>query len=492
MALKIPPGKVVFAGLPLDPTDCETHFLLLGSTGSGKTITLRILAQSVLPRVQKNSGCRAMIYDAKQDMLPLLSAFCDRSRIFTFNPYDDRGVALDIGADVCEPRIAHEAANVLFPKRDVAQPFFEDAARALGNNVMNSFWLSGIHWTLGDLLRALDDSRRCRRILERHPETSHIVEQYYGNKRVLKDIFTTVSSRLDPYRSVAACWDAAKRRISLREWMAEEMILILGNAALGKAALELINRCILEIAVDLIRMLPEGTNKETWVIVDEATSANCLHPLPTLATEGRSKKAHLVIGVQTVGGLRDPKVFGPHVSENFLGQFGNRLFARMECPETAEFASRVIGDAEVRQTSGSRTQSFKGGATTTTNWTPTVRRAVLPSEFMSIPACNAANGLTALFTTRSSNPTWDHIPGNILFERLLIPPATDVPTFVPRDPKLQLLKPWTPEEEAKFAPPLSPDQRRRRRRREQDLDDPDLKSPTKDIDDPELDDDLFR
>ncbi len=491
MTFKVPPGKVIFGGLELAPNDAETHFLLLGSTGSGKTITLRLLCQSVLPKVQNNSGCRAMIYDAKQDMLPQLAAYCDRSRIYTLNPYDARGVAWDIGTDVCEPRIAHEMANVLFPKRDVSQPFFEDAARALANNTMNSFWLSGIHWTLGDLLRALENSRRCRRILERHAETSHVVEQYYRNKRVLDDIFSTLSSRLDPYRSVAACWDAAKRRISLREWMAMEMILILGNAALGKAALELVNRCILEIAVDLIRMLPEGTNKETWVIVDEATSANCLHPLPTLATEGRSKGAHLVIGVQTVGGLRDPKVFGQHVSENFLGQFGNRLFARMECPDTAEFASRVIGDAEVRQTSGSRSHSYKGGTTTTTNWSPSLRRAVLPSEFMAIPACNATNGLTALFTTRSSNPTWDHIPANILFGKLLIPPATDVPTTVPRDPKLQLLKPWTPEEEAKFAPPLSLEDRRRKRR-DQDLDDPDLEPPTPDLDQPDLDDDLFR
>ena len=142
------------------------------------------------------------------------------------------------------------------------------------------------------------------------------------------------------------------------------------------------------------------------------------------------------------------------MTDDILGQIGNRFFGRIECPETAEYASRIIGDQEVRQISRTETKSQQGGSSTT-NWTPTVRRAVLPSEFMAIPACGMENGLTGLFTTRSSLPTWDFIDPTTLFGKLLIPPAGDVPDFVPRDPYFQFVQPWTPEQEKLFAPRIA-------------------------------------
>ncbi len=57
--------------------DAEAHFLALGTTGSGKTLILRLLQQSVLSYVGQGLGYRGLCYDAKQDMYPILSAYCD-------------------------------------------------------------------------------------------------------------------------------------------------------------------------------------------------------------------------------------------------------------------------------------------------------------------------------------------------------------------------------------------------------------------------------
>ena len=43
--------SIVFGGLELPDSESTTHFLCLGTTGSGKTIILRLLMQSVLPSV---------------------------------------------------------------------------------------------------------------------------------------------------------------------------------------------------------------------------------------------------------------------------------------------------------------------------------------------------------------------------------------------------------------------------------------------------------
>ena len=76
--------------------------------------------------------------------LKLLSAYCDRSRLFTLNPFDDRGVAWDIGADVTEPRVALEMAFTLIPEASESQPYFANASRHLRYGVMLPFMLRGL------------------------------------------------------------------------------------------------------------------------------------------------------------------------------------------------------------------------------------------------------------------------------------------------------------------------------------------------------------
>ena len=50
-----------------------SHLALVGATGSGKTLLQRLLLQSVLPRIGQGFGHRALIYDAKQDVLSVLA-----------------------------------------------------------------------------------------------------------------------------------------------------------------------------------------------------------------------------------------------------------------------------------------------------------------------------------------------------------------------------------------------------------------------------------
>ena len=100
------PDFINFGGVLIPEQDSQAHFAFTGTTGSGKTMLMRLLQQSTLCHVGAGLGYRAIVYDAKQDAMKLLSAYCDRSRLFTLNPFDDRGVAWDIAADVTEPRVA--------------------------------------------------------------------------------------------------------------------------------------------------------------------------------------------------------------------------------------------------------------------------------------------------------------------------------------------------------------------------------------------------
>ena len=110
------------------------HFAILGATGSGKTLLQRLLMHSVLPRIGKGLDQRALIYDAKQDILPLRGGLGLRYPIATFHPLDARCVAWDMAADINSPAAALQAATLLVPKAQPdAKPFFSNAARHLGS-----------------------------------------------------------------------------------------------------------------------------------------------------------------------------------------------------------------------------------------------------------------------------------------------------------------------------------------------------------------------
>ena len=61
------PG-ISWGGVLLPTEAATTHFCVTGASGSGKTITIRLLMQSVLPFIGTGNDRRAIIDDAKQDV----------------------------------------------------------------------------------------------------------------------------------------------------------------------------------------------------------------------------------------------------------------------------------------------------------------------------------------------------------------------------------------------------------------------------------------
>ena len=436
------------------------HFLAVGATGSGKTTILRLLMQSALPKIGVIPDQRALVYDAKQDVLPLLAAIAPRARILTSHPFDARGARWDMAADIQEATVAIEFAFTLIPTEGDAQPFFLNAARHLMYGVIISFILTGEPWTFGTLVRALKHPKRIRSILRRHPQTREIVSQYFYDERLLMNIMSTLATKMLPFEPIAAAWDAATELFSLRDWSTGDWILVLGNYETGRTAIDAINRCIFKRACDLTLNLPNSNDRRSWFIVDELSEASGggggggggLPGIVSLAKKGRSRGAVLAIAFQSISGLRDPKVYGQYFTDEILGQIANRFFGRIECVATAEWASSLFGDEESERESV--TESYgPGGASQSVSRQATARRLVLPSELMSIEACSRENGLSGYYIVRSEGAYFDKIPGEDLFDGQLIPPRADVAEFLPRPASDQFLAPWTPVEQARFGAP---------------------------------------
>lgn len=454
-------GNVITWGpveLPL--SEATGHLMAAGTTGSGKTTILRLFMQSVLPQIVAGSDRRALIYDAKGDLMSLLPAICPEADIKTMHPFDSRGVAWAAYRDIQEPLVAIETVFTLIPQQQESQPFFSDAARHLMYGVIISYIRSGVEWTFADLLRGLMSPMRLKAILRKHPETRPLIHRYFSDRRLLSNIMSTIATKMLPFEPIFAAWDDAREKVSLEAWSRSEGILLLGNCETSRTAIDAINRCIFKRACDITLAQQETLTPRTWFIIDELSEAGRLDGLVSLLKKGRSKGASVTISFQSVSGLRDARMYGPHFTDEILGQIGNRFFGRLECPETADWVSKLFGDQEIDQITISNTSSSQGGSTTRNHQIVT-RRAVLPSDFMTVTPCDKENGLTGYFLIRSLGCFQATMPGEALFNEALIPADKDVREFSPRPIEAQYLRPWTNEEKRQFGIERSANSRKR-------------------------------
>jgi len=431
------------------------HLAFVGTTGSGKTLFQRLLMQSALIHIGCGRNHRALVYDAKQDILSILAGMRLDCPVHIFNPLDARSLAWNMAADVASPAAALQVASTLVPElKNDANPFFTNAARHLFYGVLLALIdLAPGRWTLRHILLLLRDVHRVQRLLSESETTRHLL-QYFAHPPTTQNIFSTVLTYTSPYEIIAACWDRATSFLSLKDWLAGESILVLGNDEQNRTALDTINRLLFRRVAELVLAGPEvderTASRRTWFFLDEVREAGKLDLLGRLLTKGRSKGVAVVLGFQDISGMRD--AYGREVADELLGQCNTKAILRLNSPETAAWAAKLFGNREVLESRRGRSRthrvSLNGETSTGVSVSHSVVRlpVVLDSEILGLPETSRDAGLTALFTNPTTGPFSDHIPGPWLTKALL-PPDASVKNFIPRPDAHQYLRPWNDEDD---------------------------------------------
>ena len=316
---------------------------------------------------------------------------------------------------------------------------------------MLSYMWRNLDWQFSDVLRPLSSPRLLRRVLMACPHTKNIVTRYFTDKRGLSSVLSTVATKTLAYEPIAAAWEASGRKFAISQFVREKKILVLGSSETSRHSIDAINRCIFKRTSDLTLDLDESNSRRSWFFLDELSEAGKLDGLVSLCKKGRSKGACVVLAFQSIAGLREKNSYGPEMTAEIMGQIGNRFIGKLECAETAEWAAKLVGEEEIRQMTVNRTYGKE--SSTSYNEQFLTRSTVLPSEFLSLSPCNFENGLTAWYLCRNQRGVFSaHLPGHELFGMDLMPKVEDIPAFLPRPPECQFLRPWTAEEEARFAP----------------------------------------
>jgi type IV secretory pathway TraG/TraD family ATPase VirD4 len=424
------------------------HLVYVGATGSGKTILQRLLMQSVLPQLTATS--RALIYDAKRDVMSVLGGMKLPCPVHLLNPMDARGVAWDLAADITTAPAAHQLARILIPVNDRDQNrFFPDAARSLLEAVF--LFLIREHpgaWSLREALLLIRCPETLQQVVAASSDT-HDLLNLFEYRPTLQNIMAAVVTYLRPYQLIAAAWDKAPHKLSLTHWMNSRSILVLGNDESNRSAVDTLHRVVFSRIAELILSSSENQNRSTWIFLDEVREAQKLDKLSQLLTQGRSKGAKVVLGFQDIEGLRH--VYTDKVANELVGQCATKVVLRLNSPETAAWASRVLGKEEVLEsrlgTSSSR-QSDRALSQTvgqSTSFGISQRPLVMESELTELPETSFEKGLTAYVKHPLTGPFKTYLPPDFLKAQLLSKDST-IPDLLPINPAHWFLNPLSSQE----------------------------------------------
>ena len=83
-------SALFFAGHWLPFEVATSHFLVMGATNTGKTLIQRMLMQCALKSVGTGRDQRAIVFNAKQDVLSILAGMKLSCPVVTLDPFDAR------------------------------------------------------------------------------------------------------------------------------------------------------------------------------------------------------------------------------------------------------------------------------------------------------------------------------------------------------------------------------------------------------------------
>jgi len=431
--------SIPWGGIRLLLAATKTHLLVVGASGSGKTITIRLVMQAVLSRICFGRDRRALIIDGKREWLTYLFGMVLHCPVKILNPLDLRCVQWAIARDCTDPATALEIAALLFPIRGESQIYFILAVQDLASGAMIALHLlCPGKWTFRDFILVMENPTALKYLLGLHPETRNRLH-YFEKESVFKDILTTISTRIAPYRQVAAAWSYAAESISLQDWASSAFILVLSSDESMRQSLDAINQAIFKRATELLLAQDESAERETWIVLDELREAGKLDGLTSLETKGRSFGARVLVGFQDIEGLR--AVYGEKEANEIAGLCSNKAILRLDDAETALWASKIFGEYEHYETNTSTTTSNNGNSKTDTKQL-VKRDVVLPSQFLGLPTTDRTNGLSGYFVSPLIGSFLSTLTPEYLDE-MLLPPNPDEPNFIPRPAEQQYLKPWT-------------------------------------------------
>jgi type IV secretory pathway TraG/TraD family ATPase VirD4 len=345
---------LTLAGVPIGLNDETKHFKIIGTTGTGKSTAIGALLAQTLAR-----GDRALIADPDGGY---------RARFFAkyrgdivLNPFEPQSVKWDPFAEIEHSYDIEQLAGSLIPAssdpsasewRAYARTFLCAVLRRCRSRARrdcSELWRL-VSVASSEELHAVVAGTAAQPFLE--PE----------NARMFGSIRSVAVSALAAFEHIQAQRAAP---FSVRRWVrqgASSSVLFVPYKAGQIAALKSMIAAWVRLAVFEAMNAEENRDQRLWFIVDELDALGQIDGLKDALARLRKFGGRCVLGFQSAAQVSS--TYGAGDAQTIVENCGNTLILRCSGSEnggTSQFASRLIGEREIRRRQVSRGSDRESG-----------------------------------------------------------------------------------------------------------------------------------
>ena len=370
-------GVVSLAGLAIDRADEPKHFLLMGTTGTGKSVAIREMLLGAKAR-----GDRAIIADPDGGFL---SRFYDAARgDIILNPFDARSASWDMMGEVPNDFAAEQLAASLVPSPGgTADATWAARSRTLLTAILRRGRLTGIDTAEVYRLFAIADRTELRTMLAGTAAEPFLAE---GATRLFDSVRSSSGDAISALEYAAGATSGLP--FSLTRWAsdpADRRWVFLPYRADQIAALKSLIGPWLRLAIFATMSRPEGDIVPTWFVADELDAIGKIEGLDDALQRIRKFGGRCVLGFQTIGKVR--ALYGDGAAAALVENCSTRLILRCaggDTASTARFASSLIGQ-QTRMQEGYNEGDSPGGKNFGSSLSAHTEDVVMPSEIERLP-----------------------------------------------------------------------------------------------------------
>lgn len=364
------PSRIELAGVPIPKKSEAVHFMMLGATGSGKSVAIGQLLERTYA-----DGDVLILVDSGGDFA---SKYYNPSRDYILNPFDERTVSWNPMAEMDGPYDAEALAKSIIPE-------------GVGDS---KEWNSYAQTFLGS----------CLTVLKARPSATINDLIYFAQQASLEELRdnlrgTAAYSQLESDKMFASIRVIVNNYLSAYTYLkpnpSGETFSIKQFVAAGKPGalfvtyrddqldtLRNLISCALDIASRSVLSLNPDPNRRVWLVVDEFASIGKVQSVEAFATKARKAGGCLVVGLQSISQLKDK--YGEHQAQSIMSCLGTWLVLRCSDTDTADYMSRFLGEQTVVRHTGGASEG-QGGGSKSVSEQVTTQRTVLASELQELP-----------------------------------------------------------------------------------------------------------
>jgi hypothetical protein len=359
--------SIEIAGVNI-PRSAETyHFLVVGSTGSGKSVAITRLLDAIEAR-----GDLALVVDSGGEFA---SRYYKEGRDHIINPYDDRCAPWSPTAELAGPGHAEALAKSMVPDGVGEDAIWSSFAQTFMTAILNRL-LAECRLSIKDLLyyAQVAPIEELKVFLAGTPAVAPL-----DSERTFASIRTYATNCLAAY----AYLQDHPSPFSVSKFIQREKpgFLFLTYREDQLDSLRNLIACALDVASRTVLSLKKNEERRVWLIIDEFASIGRVQSIEAFATKARKNGGCLLVSLQSVSQLQ--KTYGDKGAQTIFSCLSSWLVLRSSDPETAEYISTYIGDAELSRMTKGESSSDSGGGSSLNEQIQT-QRAVMPVELQKL------------------------------------------------------------------------------------------------------------